>query len=170
MMANGGNEELGLSSTNSSYIFSGTFDGNGYEIKNIYQNFVNQSNVNAALFGRANNGEIKNLTVTGKSYSYGGAGGIVGCTQLSGNGTTCNIYDCINKGEAEAGILGLTRGQNVNLVNCYNIGNCTNGIVTQFSGADWNSVLELNIKNTYNIRSYIRWNNRRIYKKQCEFC
>ena len=68
--------------------FQGKFEGNGYEINNIYINTEN----NAGLFGQTMWATIKNLGISGEitsSAKY--AGGIVG------TGPWTNFYNCYNK-------------------------------------------------------------------------
>lgn len=103
--------------------FLGNFDGQGYEIKNIYIN----TNKNAGLFGTTYNATIQNLGVTGEITSTGQqyAGGI------TGNGVSTNYYNCYNQANISGknrtgGILGTGSGS---MVNCYNTGE-----VISFSG------------------------------------
>ena len=76
--------------------FTGTFDGDGFTIKNLYINISSDSIVYAGLFGY-NKGVIKNLgvvdrtvsvTSTSSSYSYVYAGAITGYN----SGTISNCY------------------------------------------------------------------------------
>ena len=72
-----------ISEINLRYDFKGIFDGNNYEIKNLYIDNPNTNNI--GLFG-INYGEIRNMIVSGKievnteetDYSYKQVGGIVG--------------------------------------------------------------------------------------------
>ena len=80
-------EPIGTSSTN----FKGTFDGNGYAIKNLYINAPEQDYI--GLFGYASGTIIRNLTldktdVTGRNYT----GGVTGYTYGG------KIVDCILNG------------------------------------------------------------------------
>ena len=98
--------------------FSGTFDGNGHIISNMYVNRPNDDN--NGLFGNANNGYIKNLGII-KSLVIGklANGGIVGI-----NGVIKNLYsDSYVKGSAQTGgICGIS----CIVKNSYNIGNVEN--------------------------------------------
>ena len=103
--------------------FKGTFEGNNYKISNIYnqntqsdnqglfgyvENAVIQNieikssdiegNLNVgALIGTAKNTTIKNCKNEANVYSYKGkAGGIVGCTEESGEIVGCSNYGLIN--------------------------------------------------------------------------
>ena len=116
------------------------------------------------------------ITVTGIEWSYTGAGGIMGfahdalienCVNkgeiigsrrggiiaCSGNKNTgvLELINCYNEGKASAGIISRVRTGTVNIINCYNLGETTSGIVNSFSGDDWNSELQLNIYNSYNL-------------------
>lgn len=76
-------EPIGTSSTN----FKGTFDGNGYAIKNLYINAPEQDYV--GLFGYISNSTIQNFklentSITGSNYT----GGIVGYA------TNCIVQNC----------------------------------------------------------------------------
>ena len=123
--------------TDSSSSFSGTFDGNGYAIKNLYININSSSSVCAGLFGYSA-GTIENLgmidsdisvSVSSGSYSY--VGGISG----HADGSVANCYntgnissysDSSNYGSSAkfyayaGGIVGVALGT---VKNCYNTGN-----------------------------------------------
>lgn len=86
--------------------FTGTFDGNGYQISGLY---INNSNDYQGLI-KTNNGTIENLTVLGNIKGNSRVGGIVGFN--SNNGI---IKNCINQcniigSEISGGIVGLNRG------------------------------------------------------------
>ena len=127
-----------------------------------------------------NVGEINNcenhgkITITGKVFAYGGAGGIVGNTGdqgiinkclntgiLVGNITggiigvapnNCVINNCINKGKCSSGICDLSMSSTVIIMNCYNLGECQNsGIFGNLEGSDNNNDNTLNIYNSYNL-------------------
>lgn len=113
------------------------------------------------------------ITITGKDYQYGAAGGIAGAVKgnliiencvnegdvngeitragIVGYANEANIRNCINKGKSSAGIVSWIGPGTTNIINCYNLGECNNGLVNSFTGAAWNSILELNIKNSYNL-------------------
>ncbi len=98
-------------------LFTGIFDGNEYEIKQIY---INQPTYNTGLFGRVNNGIIKSLGISGNITGNDNTGGIAG---LSGNNTL--IQDCYNKANIYSssnagGIIGATHNGKTTLINCYN--------------------------------------------------
>ena len=122
--------------------FSGTFDGNGHIISNMYIN--RQSNSNNGLFGSATNGVIKNLGIE-SSYVLGniGQGGIVG---ISGSIFNC-FSDTIVKGNAQTG--GIC-GAGCNTRNSYNRGKVINGTgdITGGIQGGWGA-----IHNSYNYGS-----------------
>lgn len=64
------------SHNNAGEVFEGIFDGNGFEIKNLYVNTPSASN--SGLFGKCQDALIKNLTVSGEVTAKDYVGGIVG--------------------------------------------------------------------------------------------
>ena len=120
--------------------FSGTFDGNGHIISNMYINRPNDDN--NGLFGRAENGFVKNLGVVSSyvtgSYNQGGIVGILG--------TILNCFSEVTiKGNARtAGVCGAA----CLVKNSYNLGNVTNGFDALAGGISggWGT-----IKNCYNV-------------------
>ena len=152
--------------------FGGTFDGQGYEINNIYEN----STTFAGLFGYAYNGvKIMNLGISGNINSQDGpAGGILALTQNGGNNyiincyNRCNISSTFNNAQGYKGVGGIVGGgvlgaMNIDIINCYNTGDITlkvgsgycigaGGIIGEFRGG--NSILNVyNCYNTGNITS-----------------
>lgn len=129
--------------------FAGTFDGQGNEIRNIYENTTG----NAGLFAMVKSSTIKNLGVTGEISTTGSsAGGIIGIAPPNASN---RIYNCYNLGNIEAtssagGIMGGTYGMQTFLryYNCYNGGKIkalnAGGIVSDIAG-------DCKIINCYNI-------------------
>ena len=83
--------------------YKGTFDGQGYEIKNLK---IDSTSSNQALFGYVNGGTVKNLTVSGSVKGGDSTAGIIG--ELAG---TSLVEKCMNKatvngGNAVGGIVG----------------------------------------------------------------
>ena len=131
--------------------FAGTFDGQGNEIKNIYQNREG----NIGVFAQVTDATIKNLTVSGtlNSTNYTGGG-------ICATGKDTIIINCTNKANIKesgkinsenpsvGGIVGKVLGNsNLKIINCHNEGNIvgdsqTGGIVGSMVG---------NIINCYNI-------------------
>ena len=120
--------------------FSGTFDGNGHIISNMY---VNRPSYNYnGFFGNANNGTIQNIGVI-SSYVRGNAllSGVVG-----GFGTVVNTYS--NTEVIANGSAGGICGYGCIVKNSYNLGNITNNvqdIVAGVLGGDGS------VYNSYNV-------------------
>ena len=124
-------------------LYSGTFDGGGYAIRNLY---INNSEAYTGLFGSACNASFRNLTITGSvtaTHAYGSySGGLLGI----GIGTI-TITDCINAAavtsNAAAGLVGefrgLDQGDSLTITGCANLGTVTAkalraGIIGQIYG------------------------------------
>lgn len=117
---------------NSDEPFKGTFDGQGYEIQNVY---INTENLSVGFLGYAENATIINLGISGSitnrydENTQKGAGGLVGV------GKKCIIKNCYNKCEVNCtsetylernyagGIIGESDGCIIML--CYNTGDIT---------------------------------------------
>lgn len=112
---------------NYNYNFTGTFDGNGYEIKNCYIN----SNGYAGIFGSVKNAKILNLSVNGGSISgtgsYSGYNAVAGIVGLANDDVI--IERCKNSANIEkgAGIVGCAMGNGIKIVDCINTGNISGG-------------------------------------------
>ena len=123
--------------------YSGTFDGGGYAIRNLY---VNNSEAYTGLFGSAHNATFRNLTITGSvtaNNSDGYSGGLLG----RGTGTL-TITNCINAvtvtgSEAAGGLVGIFTAQDqsdtLTITGCANLGTVTAkslraGIIGQING------------------------------------
>ncbi len=115
--------------------FNGIFDGNNYEIKNIYEYAINSKEL--GLFSNVSTCIIKNLTISGlyempeenpTAFYNCSAGGIVAKV----NGGKVNIINCKNKinikskGYGVAGIIGRSFANNTQIINCGNTGNIEN--------------------------------------------
>ena len=104
--------------------FKGIFDGNNYEINNLY---INNSNKGQGLFGLTKNATIKNIVLGTKNSINGGAdtAGIVAYCYCS------KIYNCENKsaiignGNYTGGIVGFAYKNSI-IENCNNKGNISN--------------------------------------------
>ena len=153
--------------------YSGNFQGNGYEINNIF--ISNKENV--GLFSMIEGAKISNLGISGNIQSTEitkieeGVGGIVGC--VNSYNTKSIIENCWNKVTVTAflnsnytgagGIMGNIGGA-IDIINCYNEGNViaqvgenafnsnigsvsAGGIVGYVRGGKANA----NIYNSYNI-------------------
>ena len=112
---------------NYNYNFTGTFDGNGYEIKNCYIN----SNGYAGIFGSVKNAKILNLSVNGGSISgtgsYNGYNAVAGIVGLANDNVI--IEKCKNSANIEkgSGIVGCAMGNEIKIVDCINTGNISGG-------------------------------------------
>ena len=138
---------IGKISEDEKIPFKGTFDGNGFEIQNLYINDSNKSNV--ALFAKVD-GTVQNLTVKGEIKAKELAAGIAaecdgtirrcisdvdieveknhaGGISISPKGT---VEECINKGNITSFIYyggGITSSLTGGTIrNCYNLGNIIN--------------------------------------------
>ena len=97
--------------------FTGTFNGNGYEVQQIY---INQTTNSVGLFGSINNGIIQSLGISGNIICNDTAGGIAGSSE---NSTL--IQDCYNKANITSnknsgGIIGVLYNGETTIINCYN--------------------------------------------------
>ncbi len=130
--------------------FTGTFNGNGYEIQYIH---INQTTYRAGLFGWIDNGTIQSLGISGSITGNDIAGGIAG---MSGNNTL--VQDCYNKANIysngnSGGIIGELHNGETTIINCYNDvqskidGKCSGGMIGLSGTA--NSISH--IYNSYNL-------------------
>ena len=123
--------------------YSGTFDGGGYAIRNLY---INNSEEVTGLFGSARNAAFRNLTITGSVTAAGAYGSYSGGLLGIGIGTI-TITDCINAAavtsNAAAGLVGefrgLDQGDSLTITGCANLGTVTAkalraGIIGQICG------------------------------------
>lgn len=132
---------------NSTYSYSGTFDGNGHIISGLY---ISNSNDNQGLFGYVDGGTIRNLGLTDTDISAGGSVG-----SIAGNLDGGTIENCYNVGTVSGarqigGIVGNAYGETT-IKNSYNAGSVTasksnaGGIAGQISGGS--------VENSYNVGS-----------------
>lgn len=120
--------------------FQGIFDGNGYEIKNLYVNTPSTSN--SGLFGKCEDALIQNLTVSGEVNGKDYVGGIVGSIfiyqDLPENYgiQNCVSYVNVTGTDAAGGIVGHVRDSLI--LKCVNFGTVTSkgasGIVSKSFG------------------------------------
>ena len=128
-----------------SIAFSGTFDGDGHIIRNLY---INSSETYPTLFGYIYNGTIRKLGIEDsyiKSGSDKSANAIVYILSKS-TMELCYNKATIDGGQTSAGLVGMISSSVVK--NCYNGGNITG--TTKFTAGlvAYNSVST--IKNSYN--------------------
>ena len=144
--------------------FTGTFEGNGYAIYNLYVNHTPSSlNSYAGLFGGAKGAILQNVGLTGEHMSVairagsgvngGGAyaGGLVG---YSKNATTRNCYAtgsvvATARGASSGGLVGYADG--ATLIDCYATGNvkATGSIFFAYSGGLVGGILTTTLNNCY---------------------
>lgn len=128
--------------------YKGTFDGQGYTIRNLY--VTGSTPMDYGLFGTVNGGTVRNVTVEGRvevtsNSSRYGIAAIVG--QLYG--TTGGVENCLNRasvkgGQYVGGIVGYVAGGYSSdekfIKNCGNVGDVTSeghraaGIAANISG------------------------------------
>lgn len=121
--------------------FSGVFDGNGHEIRNLYisERKINSAAENIGLFGW-NEGTIKNLGVVGINinirwgpiYGVGMSAWVGGLTGMNGG----DIINCYTQGNIKLKYLGKVTGVSPNHI-------CAGGLVGGYS--------EGNVKNCYSM-------------------
>ena len=137
----------------SNHSFSGIFEGNGNEIKNIYI----KSGYSAGLFGYVKNSVIQNITVSG-TIEQGDYCGIVGYCQ----GGSLTLINCHNKmnitASHGASLLGYVdtssedKDEILYIDNCSNEGNIQTSSYGGLVGVVYaNMKNEAIIKNSYNI-------------------
>ena len=125
--------------------FQGNFDGNGYEIRNLYK---------GAFFGSIQNAIIENLKVYGIENTNNTNGVI---KRIDGSGETIikncyNYMNVYNDSYRAGGIADYAQG-NVTFINCANFGNITGtemgvgGIIGYYNKRQAN----LELYNTYNL-------------------
>ncbi len=101
--------------------YAGTFDGNGFEVQNLY---INATENNQGLFGITNGANIKNLGVTGSVTST--SGNTYYYAGIVGRAMNTQITDCYNKATIDnnyntGGIAGEIDNEST-VINCYNAG------------------------------------------------
>ena len=111
----------------SSYPFSGKYDGQGKSVTGLY---INDNTVYSGLFGRVTNAVIKDISVAGEITKTGSssaeyAGGIVGyATYSTISGCTSEV--AITGGDHVGGIVGMIEHDN-KVIGCVNKGNLVSG-------------------------------------------
>lgn len=102
--------------------YSGTFDGKGHTIKNLYINDSSARDV--GLFGYVCDGTIRNLTVSGSVKGTRYIGGIASAAE-SGTFENC-ANQCAVQGGIAGGIIGFaSQGNDLIVRDCYNVGSIT---------------------------------------------
>ena len=132
----------------SSKEFNGTYNGNNYEITNMY---INENRMNQGLFGVTKAATIKNIILRGViENSNEQTGGIVGYAYNS-RISNCTNYANVNVDYPETyaqagGIIGVM-GSNSLVNNCINYGNVTSSkrYIGGIAGSCWGKSIEESI-------------------------
>ena len=117
--ANSSGEGLGWSPV---YQFTGIFDGNGFEIKNLYINRSSQDNI--GLFGRIDNSTIQNVSLIGPLAEVKGRNFVAGLVGRIGSNsfiTNSSVALNITGKQYVAGLIGYGES-NITLEGNYNVG------------------------------------------------
>lgn len=130
--------------------FKGTFDGKGYEIKNL-KVYANSSSLYGGVFGKIVSAEISNIGIVDAKVISNAltSGGLIG------NASNSKIINCYNTGnfqtENRAPVTGIV-GEVINskLINCYNETNVTATCAAGIANSIQNSTVQ-NCYNTGNI-------------------
>ncbi len=88
---------------NSSGAYSGTFDGAGYTVSNLY---ISSASDSQALFGYVNNSTISNLTVKGSVTSTGSNAAGIAANAMGSNFTGCRNEAAVSGKSYVGGIAG----------------------------------------------------------------
>ena len=137
--------------------FTGTFDGNGHTISNLFVNFSSDKTVYAGLFGYAEgtlcNVGIINCDVTGKALEnegYANTGALAGSIQ------NCNVSNCYSTGtvygtRTTGGLLGYV-SPNCTITDCYNACTVTGrGYIRGYTGGLLGYINDnITVENCYN--------------------
>ena len=161
---------------NSSAKFTGSYDGDGYVINNLYYNDYSKDYV--GLFGYVNNGHLSNIIVaSGFVYGYQNAAGV--CGALNGGTIDCcaNNATVYGKMERISGICGQAMGT-VSISNCINYGlisgfNFTGGIVGLSTSKDASISYCINVGQVFGMRhtcgNLIGFNNNSFVPSHCYY-
>ena len=148
-----GFEPIGGGANNVSIYFSGIFDGQEHELKNLHL----ATATNTALFGLVKNTIIMNLGISGEN--------IIGNDRTAGFAVyigDVTVYNCYNKCNITGndrynnigGILcdysNSSYKGNIKLINCHNEGNISNGVVGGIISIGYSVGDEIILKNCYN--------------------
>ena len=115
---------IGSNADNSSINFSGTFDGNGHVVSNMYANRKDTASFNAGLFGYVTSSStIKNLGVTGELTVSSYSGGLVGSNSGIIENCWADVDMNVASGEGAYRYVGGFVGNNFGTIkNSYSIG------------------------------------------------
>ncbi|MDE5567420.1 MAG: hypothetical protein K2J12_03155 [Muribaculaceae bacterium] len=128
--------------------FSGNFDGQGYEVNELY---INEPTITyQALFGHLKSGSIANLTVSGAVNAKQYVGGVVANIQADGTVDRCvNLADITGTATYVGGVAGNANNATAKITNSYNAGHITG--TTNCGGVAGYSNAATVIENVFNI-------------------
>ena len=143
--------------------FEGTFEGNGYAIKNLYINLRAAEGVKVGLFGGASGATIQNVGLTGEHMfvSVITTSGDASVGSLSGTANDSMIRNCYATGDVTATTIGTgaeiragglfgDADSGVTFSNCYATGDVTvRGLGTVYVGGLSGSSRGITIENCY---------------------
>ena len=137
-LCEGGNGFVRIGGNTGYKKFWGEFNGNGYEIKNIYSN---------SLFGHVSSAVIKNIKVSGHNVGEKSSAGIIY------SATNSYVYNCCSnieiKGITVGGICNSSLGSK--FINCYNIAKISGKWQFHAGGIVGSCDGDTEIFNTYNL-------------------
>ena len=108
---------IGPDTGSGNLMFAGNLDGEGFEIKNIYENRSGCTGLFRTLYKSI----IRNLGITGEFTSIGNSAGGISGVSLGGKFYNCYNLATINSKKMGGGIVGSAMG-NLTIINCYNGG------------------------------------------------
>ena len=98
--------------------YSGTFDGKGYGIKNLY---INGTSSGLGFFGMTKYATISNLSIlSGSVFSRGNTIGALAGNAYQSTISNCHNYISVSGGKFTGGIVGYTNGSTIS--KCHNEG------------------------------------------------
>ena len=106
-----------------STAYTGTFNGNGHKIENLYINTTDSGADNQGLFGYVgSSGIVQNLSVSGTVIGRMFVGGIAG--RNGGNVINCAFSGSVSGNSPVGGVVG-SNSFSATVTNCYNTGTVT---------------------------------------------
>lgn len=156
--AGAGWEPLGNWST----YFTGSFDGNGYAISNLYIN--RPADYGVGLFGATDGTKLKKISVINADITgCGYTGGLVGSAEDGTMISSCSVQGDIKAYDSYAG--GITGYfDDGTIQNCYAVGNvsaatyCAGGLVGENDGTVESSYVFCSVSGSQNIGGFVGYN------------
>ncbi len=146
----GGNTTAGADNDTTTKAFSGSFDGNGYVIKNLY---IKSTLDDAGLFGATRNASLKNIylasgSIMGKTY----LGGVVGYAYATTVSCCFNFADVHSEGTQKIGGIAGFICYGTTVDQCANYGTVSGNKTSNQGGVVGQSFNATNkISNSYNL-------------------